>query len=104
MTEQKHTPGPWHIDWNGGMAPRILGLHAPGITREIADVRFHDGSNDPQVHANARLIAAAPELLAALVALRDACEVRANREGGDYGPEIGPAVELAATAIAKTMP
>lgn len=62
MTE--HTPGPWHIDWNGGMAPRILGVRAPGLVREIADVRFHNGSDDPQVHANARLIAAAPETAA----------------------------------------
>ena len=60
----KFTPGPWHIDWNGGMTPRILGLNAPGVTREIADVRFHNGSDDPQVHANARLIAAAPETAA----------------------------------------
>lgn len=61
-----HTPGPWTIDWNGGMAPRILGIDHPGHAREIADVRFSNGSDDPQVHDNARLIAAAPDLLAAL--------------------------------------
>lgn len=58
----KHTPGPWHIDWNGGMAPTILGVHSPGRTRHIAHVQFHNGSDDPEVHANALLLGAAPNL------------------------------------------
>ena len=79
-----HTPGPWHIDWNGGMAPRIIGVYAPGLTRGIADVLFHNGSDDPQVHDNARLIAAAPEMLAALENIAEwvggMCSCRADDE------------------------
>ena len=62
----KPTLGPWHIDWNGGMAPRILGKSWIGNIREIAEVKFHNGSDDPEVHSNARLIAAAPEMYEAL--------------------------------------
>ena len=95
----KFTPGPWHIDWNRGMAPRIIGVYAPGQTREIADVRFHNGSDDPHVHANARLIAAAPETAAErdrlkalnadlLTALRNmtalANNMRETIEGGNF--------------------
>ena len=40
-----------------------------------------------------RLAADVTRLKAAARALRDACEVRANREGGDFGPEIGPHIE-----------
>lgn len=44
------------------MAPIILGVHSPGRTRHIAQIQFNNGSEDPQVHANARLIQAAPDL------------------------------------------
>lgn len=57
-----HTPGPWHIDWNGGMAPIVLGVHLPGRTRHIAHIQFHAGSNDSEVYGNARLIAGCPTL------------------------------------------
>lgn len=43
----------------------------------------------------------ASEMLAALTALYEACERRANEEGGDFGDDIGPAAELADAAIAK---
>ena len=70
-----HTPGPWHFDKSGNIttinenaarplfAPRTFG-------KFIASVHM-DGGSLP-VEANARLIAAAPDLLAALEALVDA--------------------------------
>lgn len=70
MTTQqaKHTPGPWHVryrqkrsDFDGGM-PEIVG-DENGLP-VIADIRWN-GENEEYGQANARLIAAAPELLEA---------------------------------------
>ena len=63
----QHTPGPWRWDKivsdNG--APLIVGKRRDG-ERDVAIVLYSGGSDDPDVHANARLIAAAPDLLKAL--------------------------------------
>ena len=40
-------------------------------------------------------------LLEALKGLYEACELRANADGGDFGEDIGPAAYLAEAAIAK---
>ena len=53
-----HTPGPWHVDFASYNGPYICTPHAE---RGIARVVFGDSSV-----ANARLIAAAPDLLEAL--------------------------------------
>jgi RES domain-containing protein len=55
-----HTPGPWHA---GGRGDRII-YAADGYAVASATV-FHN-QHDGQLEANARLIAAAPELLAEL--------------------------------------
>lgn len=84
MSEAKTlwTPGPWRWDKNlsDGGAPMIVArdvrrespmreaLGAGPRQRQIAKALFDDGSDDPEVHANARLIASAPELYAALEA------------------------------------
>jgi hypothetical protein len=47
----------------------------------------------------AALAAERDALREALSALLDACELRANREGGDFGPEIGPAAERAEALV-----
>jgi len=60
MAEHKPTRGPWKIEGTPGYA-------APEITgdgRRIAKVLYDYGSEDPEVDANARLIAAAPDLYA----------------------------------------
>lgn len=62
MTQAKHTPGPWVVredarDW------AIIGPEPSWVTG--VDRRNHNAE------ANARLIAAAPELLAALEKVRD---------------------------------
>lgn len=66
MTE-KHTPGPWrYVRENGSptTGPHMIVGAIPGYLAEVRDC----GSGD--VAANARLISAAPELLAALRAAR----------------------------------
>lgn len=56
-----HTEGPWKVNGKPGYeAPEI---RAAG--RRIARVLYHLGSEDNEVDANAALIAAAPDLLAA---------------------------------------
>lgn len=69
--EQKaaHTPAPWLIEWNaaqGGEGHYIKDSQDTGELSRIAAVLFHDDA-DGETRANARLIAAAPDLLAALV-------------------------------------
>ena len=56
----KHTPGPWRIDRIIAFAPTIM---ANG--RRVAKVFHKDGIEDEQVLANAKLIAASPDLLEA---------------------------------------
>jgi len=65
MSEQKHTPGPWE---SGNGTTSIYGSDGKEVARRI----WHGPQDDERSLANARLIAAAPELLAALQYL---CEV-----------------------------
>jgi hypothetical protein len=59
----KHTPGPW----------RLTGDKLFRLTRQIEDTNgmglAHAYGNDAEADANARLIAAAPDLLAAIETL-----------------------------------
>lgn len=61
MTKTQHTPGPWSQDnghiWHGD-------IHIAALTQNWSD-------GGTQKLANARLIAAAPDLLAALQAICD---------------------------------
>jgi hypothetical protein len=63
-TATLHTPGPWVYTLD---AYRICGIHqannATGLPVKIAEVESH---SQQQAEANARLIASAPDLLAAL--------------------------------------
>lgn len=56
-----HTPGPWIFDGNN----RVLGLETADEQPVIAEV-YGAAVRDQDGHANALLIAAAPELLEAL--------------------------------------
>ncbi len=93
MTD-KHTPGPWKVagdDINGQAIVR--GEHV-----EIATCWHHClGSLEIQMRANARLIAAAPELLEALEALMVTIDAQINA-GLRWDPEE---VAAARSAIAK---
>jgi len=61
--EVKHTPGPWEAEAAGRHRKEI---HANGVG--IATV-WRSGTGN-QIHATARLMAAAPEMLAALKKVR----------------------------------
>ena len=59
----RHTPGPW--DFSGPHGRTVQNKCANYIARTMGD------NSDAQHEANAHLIAAAPDMLAALVALLD---------------------------------
>jgi hypothetical protein len=103
-----HTPGPWHRDAasgygcdvraaNGRKIAAVAGLRQPATTKEgLREQRAVD-------HANACLIAAAPDLLPALKELHRVCsamdlEHEANRPSE---AEYIDAMEVAQAAIAK---
>lgn len=69
MTAAKHTPGPWHIDEDPrpGMEWNRHINSAPAMT--VCFMAHSDGNAPERDAANARLIAAAPELLEALRAI-----------------------------------
>jgi hypothetical protein len=73
-----HTPGPWRIDRRGSHNPLI---ETDGLT--VAEVLDDCHPDAEQQEANARLIAAAPELLAACQAAIDAA-VEYGGWHGDY--------------------
>ena len=80
--EQKaaHTPAPWLIEWNvaqGGEGHYITDSKDMAELSRIAVVLFHDDA-EGETASNARLIAAAPELLAACRLVEQA------QRDGDY--------------------
>ena len=101
MTETKHTPGPWEAVitvcgfWNvrepggisGGRGVATIGFQKIDRSWVIDDVD----------EANARLIAAAPELLAALVD----CIPDLERFVSTQGPGPDRRLEVARAAIAR---
>ena len=77
MGEVKHTPGPWRIDVNGsdkwsvdyeGPSSTYMTICARGRRAPIGfAVEPSAWGNDEEIEANARLIAAAPDLLAVAI-------------------------------------
>jgi hypothetical protein len=99
-----HTPGPWCVESvTHDIALDICREHAPAGAGDpvlVAFCHFDDPSNEAgdisvtEAEANARLMAAAPELLAACKALMP--------EGWDEGHmDHMPGIKLARIAIAK---
>ncbi len=75
MGETRHTPGPWSLDYD-----TLAGGHILVCTSDYGIAKVYDeepGSRGMNM-ANARLIAAAPDLLAALQGLVDAPQARLN--------------------------
>ena len=88
----KHTPGPWKA-FNARAAIYVRQVNGLQITVSTLDVDpWSSGEVQARIEANARLIAACPDLLAAIRELLDM--VTDNRT---HGPEINRAV----AAIAK---
>ncbi len=99
MNEVKHTPGPWFV--TGSMTKYIEARIPSGLIQEVAACgpTEADGGYGPQQQANAKLIAAAPDLLDALIKLHESLESLNN--SGDAGQMVADDVETARAAIAK---
>ena len=80
-----HTPGPWHVGGVGGCRPQII--YSPS---GLAVLRTWGVATQAEEEANAKLAAAAPDLLAALEELR-----------GWYLEQTGLPAVKANSAIAK---
>ena len=63
----KYTPGPWRVTKTTGEKPAIESDHDPHFSVAIVPRR------GPEMFANARLIAAAPQLVEVLAALTTTC-------------------------------
>lgn len=65
MSEATHTPGPWRIENRYFVESTTGPKHIRGIST-VADCRPYASDDHPEAEANARLIAAAPDLLVEL--------------------------------------
>lgn len=62
----EHTPGPWKAEQANGCDETAMFVTGNGCTVAACYGDWHDQAPDSEQRANARLIAAAPELLEAL--------------------------------------
>lgn len=71
----KHTPGPWINCQAVGqrLSSRRIISNSNKISTVVADVPDYGKTSASERHANARLIAAAPDLLEALQSILDMC-------------------------------
>ena len=87
-----HTPGPWTVD------PKTLAVYAPDRHGHAAAVRVAECGRTllptAEIHANAALVAAAPDLL---VALQDIIE----SSDANCGDSLANAINAARAAIAR---
>lgn len=87
----KHTPGPWEI----GEYPHVV---EDGLGEEVALLSFRKGDEDdnPERDANGKLIAAAPEMYAALKRI-----IAINGSTGGHKSMVDEFKFLARNAVAK---
>jgi hypothetical protein len=98
----KHTPGPWKIDV-GARTKTARGISAQ--TRNIVNFNGLSAPSSTQTAANARLIAAAPDLLEALRSFAAAAYPVAeaiNKRGHNWSEAyLDQVLDTARAAIAK---
>lgn len=96
-TTDQITPGPWWLEKRSSGGLNVQAKHrGEGSSYCVASVNFHEPPHD---EANARLIAAAPELLHALELLYKEMVLSGNATSKDYG--WTPAIAASQEAIRK---
>ncbi len=95
MVESKHTPGPWSsYDMVRTSGLPFAPVHATTLIAKVYSTAFQD---DEQAIANARLMAAAPDLLKALKALSASVFVA----DAPQAPDLSSAIKMTIEAIKK---
>ena len=90
-TTLQHTPGPWHVENKGGM-PGEKWIMANRWTR----IARADGGSAANFIANARLLAAGPELLATLREIANhTCDATCAADGCESRGRARAAIEKA---------
>ena len=100
MSEQ-HTPGPWSAKWSKYREKVFIVQAGQPSNRVLARFDGDGEGPDKQSIADARLIAAAPDLRAAMQALTAVCEKQPRISKSL--PEAGSPLGLARAAIAKAL-
>jgi len=107
-----HTPGPWEVGVDSGLPEWKLSIDAPHAKTAWYGLAVVNDMRDPakrtgEAVANARLIAAAPELLGALRKVSDELEsvfrhmsAHSDELCQTYGPTVAPVLGQAHDAIA----
>ena len=95
----EHTPGPWELAWEDGKHG-VIGQTTGGKLVAIVGNNPDDGRNDER-KANARLIAAAPDLLAACEAVLKWAETPQSEDRGTFTYFAEVIVPMVDVAIAK---
>ncbi len=94
-----HTPGPWELDHGEDGDNFTIRADGEFVTR-LTKSRYTDDRRDPEAYANAALIAAAPDLLAAL---RECItgDVNGTLNTGQRSRRLARIDAIACTAIAR---
>lgn len=111
MTDFKGTPGPWIVDSNGIIRqtePIATGYRSPvPLASAFIESAWQDDDKTEESYANAKIAAAAPDLLEALEGAIGALEqdLDAGRDSGDADWEgiAYQRLEAAKAAIAKAL-
>lgn len=103
MTEAKHTPGPWNVSPYGvGFEIDAANGQSIAQAQQIAQTKKPEDHNERK--ANARLIAAAPELLEALQVAVEAMEQDWHQIDGEWGPIMEEFGDLEGAILAGKAP
>lgn len=101
-----HTPGPWALGQKPHEQGTMIDIDAVGMRQHgaiaVAVWRMEQEERSPDMEANAHLIAAAPELLEALIAMeREKPDYMTRNNLGDPSEETTNRMARAAIAKAK---
>jgi hypothetical protein len=99
MQEKTHTPGPWYVREQDDIDAEGNGY--VWAVKGESHGSYIQNPGHANSEANARLMAAAPEMLKALEELLDLTALMPNSDDAVNDPELEPALERARAAIAK---